>query len=475
MENDGWARPSQDSIRDWPAFLNTLSWPTENRYVVLFNEPNHAQEWGGEIDPEDFARTTVTLAKKLKEASADYFILPAGLDVSASTTGESLSADIFLKKVKETDPEYFEVIDGWTSHSYPNPAFSAPPTGTGRGSLRSYQWEIEFLRSLGITRNLPVLIGETGWSHKEGLANNPNLLSTQTIAGYMKNAGESVWKDKQIFAVIPFLYDYQSQPFDIFSWKKIGGGEFYDHYFTFQALSKTQGTPKQHENYTILNSPLPEKLVAGSLYQFPVEMKNNGQAIISSKENYFLSINDPSALFTFTAEAIPTIEPDQTIHVLMSLRTPEKIGNYDISLQLLHGEETFPLTQKTITVIPPPALKVEVQLGWKSSSDATKAAVLVYDGNNLLQEFNDLSADHGIVSTPGILSIVPGQYYRIVTIIPYYLPRQSIQQIGDQVTVITNNRFLPFDINNDQHLSINDLRDFIRQKPSNILPRFFGP
>ncbi len=235
------------------------------------------------------------------------------------------------------------------------------------------------------------------------------------------------------------------------------------------------GKPKQRESYVMENNPLPEKLVAGSLYQFPVELKNTGQVIISSADQYFLSAEDSASQFTFTAESIPTLEPDQSNRMLMSIRTPEKIGQYDVTVELRHFTDTFKLSTKQIQVIPPPALKVEVQLGWKNSSDATQAAVLVYDGNNLLQEFNNLSLDHGIVSTPGILSIIPGQFYRIVTIVPYYLPRQSIQQIGDQITVITNNRFLPLDVNNDQQWTYKDFTDLLRHKPSEILPRFFGP
>ena len=32
-------------ITTWVDFLDSLNWPIENRYVILFNEPNHAKEW----------------------------------------------------------------------------------------------------------------------------------------------------------------------------------------------------------------------------------------------------------------------------------------------------------------------------------------------------------------------------------------------------------------------------------------------
>ncbi|MCX8009090.1 MAG: hypothetical protein N3A54_05335, partial [Patescibacteria group bacterium] len=206
--DNGWEKPTEESMKDWPAFLNSLSWPIQNRYVILFNEPNHAGEWGGEIDPIDFAKKSVFLARKLKESSEDYFLLPAGLDVSAQTDGRSMSADTFLKEIKTHVPEYFDVFDGWTSHSYPNPAFSAPPKASGRGSLRSFEWEKMFLRSLGITKDYPILIGETGWTHNQGIAKTPQLLSPQTVASYITQAGETVWRHKDIFAVTPFVLNY---------------------------------------------------------------------------------------------------------------------------------------------------------------------------------------------------------------------------------------------------------------------------
>jgi hypothetical protein len=473
--DNGWEKPTEETLRDWPAFLNSLSWPIENRYVILFNEPNHAGEWGGEIDPYDFAQKSIHLAKKLKEASEDYFILPAGIDVSAQSDGRSMSADTFLREIYKKLPEYFTIFDGWNSHSYPNPAFSAPPSASGRGSLRSFEWESHLLRSLGVTKTYPILIGETGWAHKEGIANTPSLLPTKTVANYIKIAGETIWQHPNIFAVIPFIYDYQEHPFDIFSWKKQGGNGFHDQYAAYQGLKKNKGQPIQKEAYALLSDPLPEKLVAGSLYQFPIELVNNGQAIISSEQNYYLSINDPSLQFGFTAESIPLLEPDQSAYMLMSLRTPEKRGLYIIELELKKPAKAFNLAKQTIEVIPPPSLKIQVQLGWRQSSEATQASVLVYDGNEIIEKFTNLSLKNGTISTPGILRIVPGQFYRIVTIVPYYLPRQSIQQIGDQVTLVQHNRFLPVDVNNDQQLTSDDFFALVRQKPSTILPRFFGP
>ena len=96
--------------------------------MILYNEPNHAQEWGGTIDPEDYADTLVTLAKALKAASPDFFILPAGLDASAESDSSSMDEKDYLTRMIAARPEILTLIDGWTSHRIPTPVFPVLPT-----------------------------------------------------------------------------------------------------------------------------------------------------------------------------------------------------------------------------------------------------------------------------------------------------------------------------------------------------------
>ena len=50
-----WERPYPGEETAWADFLDKLSWPVKNRYVTIYNEPNHGSEWGGAVDPEGFA------------------------------------------------------------------------------------------------------------------------------------------------------------------------------------------------------------------------------------------------------------------------------------------------------------------------------------------------------------------------------------------------------------------------------------
>ena len=41
-----WRKPTEDDIVNFANFLNSLEWPTKNRYIIVFNEVNRADEMG---------------------------------------------------------------------------------------------------------------------------------------------------------------------------------------------------------------------------------------------------------------------------------------------------------------------------------------------------------------------------------------------------------------------------------------------
>lgn len=235
-EGSGWVAAKHEDLDSWVKFLSSLPWPVKNRYIIPFNEVNHAAEWGGTVNPEQYADVFITLAKKLKDTSTDFFILPAGLDASAPSGNSALDESEFLSRIAQNRHEYFDYLDGWTSHSYPNPAFSGSPYAAGRGTLKTYEWELELLKPLGVNKNLPVFITETGWAH--------SLLSPDIISSYIQIASQNVWNDSRIVAVTPFLFQYQQWPFDIFSWLIPGKREPYPFYLAYQNIPKLSGDPQ---------------------------------------------------------------------------------------------------------------------------------------------------------------------------------------------------------------------------------------
>ncbi|KKP86499.1 MAG: hypothetical protein UR89_C0021G0001, partial [Candidatus Roizmanbacteria bacterium GW2011_GWA2_35_8] len=139
-EGENWRRPEKKDADQWINFLDSLNWVVKNRYIVLFNEPNHGSEWGGEVDEKSFAEVTLEFAKKLKEKNSDYFIMMAGFDASAPSWVPGMEdEETFLRRISNfqfpiskqtsnnqqpTSKTIFDYIDGWVSHSYPNPGFS---------------------------------------------------------------------------------------------------------------------------------------------------------------------------------------------------------------------------------------------------------------------------------------------------------------------------------------------------------------
>lgn len=243
----GWEKPSLDEIDGWVSFLDSLPWPTKNRYVIIANEPNQAKEWGGVVSPEDYADYLATFSLKLKSASNKFFVLPSGLDASAPNSFFTMDEELFIRRMLTREPQIFDFIDGWTSHSYPNPKFSGSEYDQGRKTIRTYQWELELLKKLGIKKDFPIFITETGWV---------NTIGEAAVSQKFKFAFENVWTDKNIVAITPFILNYQGGPFDVFSWKN-SQAEYYDFYYQIKSLPKKEGFPILEPKPTPTPTPTP--------------------------------------------------------------------------------------------------------------------------------------------------------------------------------------------------------------------------
>lgn len=470
-EGNNWVKPQKDRFYEIVKLLNSVNWPTENRYVILYNEPNHANEWGGDSNPEEYADDLVTFGTALKAASNDFYILPAGLDASAASDSQSLDESNYLKRMIAAKPDLFNIIDGWTSHSYPNPGFSGSPYATGRGTLTTYQWELSYLSSLGLTKKLPVFITETGWEHSEGKSYIRGLLSSDQVGANLQIAATTIWTDPQIVAVTPFLFNYQDVPFDHFSFKQLGSDTFYSQYASYQKISKINGEPKQYESYTLLTDLLPKTLVANSIYTLSAAVRNDGQGILNANDGYELRI--PNA--DVSIDPLPIIEPNDTGIITIHLKTPNRVGTFPLTITLHHNDQDVLLQHRTVTLVPPPSVEIHANLGWRKTSDASDVTVLLYERNTFLQKFTGLTMKNGVVTAERLTNIIPGNPYRVVTLVHGYLPRQTITTLGQQISSVYPNRFLPLDFNNDGAFTFTDILALIHVSPWTALLRFFGP
>lgn len=238
-DGDSWTAPSAYDLVDFANFLNEMPWPTKNRYVILFNEPNHSKEWGGRLDPAGYAALLVQAKEIFRSRSENFFLLPAGLDMSAPTNHTSVDAFQFYRQMSLAVPDWISAVDGLAFHAYPNPGFLASPLSTGRFGITSYRHEVDYLtRRLGLlrARALPLFITETGHI-------NPAV-------DFYTPAFTRVWTENEIVAITPFLLFAGSGDFSAFSFLDRSLGPTLSYQIVL-ALPKGAGSP------LLTDSPFP--------------------------------------------------------------------------------------------------------------------------------------------------------------------------------------------------------------------------
>ncbi len=233
----------QEQTKDSAKFLDSFVWPIKERYISAYNEPNSADFWYGYIDPVEYAQILDYTIIAFKEVDEAFFVMNGAFNVSASTDNRHQDSFVYIRKMNEAFPGIFERLDGWASHSYPQPNFSGDPDNTGRYSIRAYEEELEFLHEeLGVEKELPVFITETGWAHAEGEGYNATYYGLDTVADYFETAYEDVWlEDDRVRAVTPFTIKY-AEPFDHFSWVNKDDVP-YKQYETIKDMKKEAGNP----------------------------------------------------------------------------------------------------------------------------------------------------------------------------------------------------------------------------------------
>jgi len=302
---DTWDAPQEAEIGGWVAFLNSLNWVVQNRYVVISNEPNHAQEWGGRIDPAGYALYLKEISQKLKAASPDFFVLPAGLDPSSTNTATTMTEDRFLYREIGAEPDVFNFIDGWASHAYPS------------AGIDIYDHELTI-----VGKTLPIFITEAGWSNDK--------YSESQISANLVGAFTNTWNNPKVVAITPFILDYTTSPFDVYSWKK-SDGSFYSFYSDVQKMTKIKGAPTQIESGQIMAAFAEPIIITGTDFVGVILAKNTGQTIW---EQGGISIGSESSDFNLKGFSMNGIEPTKLGLIFFRAGEAQNNGVYTNSLFL---------------------------------------------------------------------------------------------------------------------------------------------
>ncbi|MCR4306255.1 MAG: hypothetical protein NUV73_04190, partial [Candidatus Daviesbacteria bacterium] len=319
----------------------------------------------------------------------------------------------------------------------------------------TYAWEMEQLKKLGVKKELPIFITETGWKHAEGINYDSRLPDAETVSGYFKKAYENAWNPNRIVAVTPFLLSYQEAPFDHFSFKKLTGEkqteklpntrvlgaqspEYYSMYQTLMDLPKVTGTPVQETKAKLMKGEIYKSIVTGETYTISLTFKNNGQSIWNDGEQVKLVPLAGSRELGLDSVSLPEdkkIEPGGEYTFKLKLKAPES-GTYEVSLNLFKGDQQFETKPVNFTteVKSPVILRVISALGWKKD----------FSGNYVLKikGVSGESAQSITLDKKGVSPEIEARYllpdysFEFLLEKPYYKPKTLKQKLSAGVNTL---------------------------------------
>lgn len=443
-DGGNWKLPYEGEEQAWADFLDNLNWPTKNRYIVIYNEPNHGQEWGGRVNARSYAQVLNKTIDALKSKSPDFFVLNAGFDASTPQQPPSYQDQLnFMQEMEMEIPGIFNKLDGWVSHSYPNPGFVGSPNATGRGTVRTWIWELQIIRTFGVTKTLPIFITETGWQHAEGITYQKWLPSSETVGSYFLEAFQNTWNNHQIAAITPFLLNYQEDPFDHFSFKKLKSPDFYPQYQVVFDLPKKPGRPIQENKAEPIKGTIYPSVVSGESYNIPLVFKNTGQSIWNEYEGVELRILEgQEELGVLPIKTSSKIEPGQDAVFNLKLKAP-KSGSFKVTLQLFNGNKAFDQKpyEYQVEVKSPVLLKINANLLWKEN----------YSGSYLLSILSDVMTttasvvldNYGQSQLFEARYLLPDYTFSFTLQKPFYKPKTIAYKVTSGINQLNFDRLEP--------------------------------
>ncbi len=438
-----WKIPDPGEAQNWADFLDSLIWPTKNRYIIIYNEPNQAHEWGGAVDAAAYAKTLDATITALKTKNPDFFVLNAGLDASAPQQMPSYQDEVaYLQAMNTAVPGIFDKLDGWVSHSYPNPGFVGSPDGIGRGTVRTWLWELQQLRILGITKNLPVFITETGWKHAEGMIYDFSLPDADTVSKYYEQAFARAWSSSNIVTVTPFLLSYQEKLFDHFSFKRLDGVSsdpgYYPQFDAIAKMSKVAGKPIQENKAKLNKGEVYSSIVAGETYDISLTFQNTGQSIWGDGNSINLIAGDGAKELGIESVDLPKdqrVEPGQEYTFHLTLKAPLG-GTYHVSLNLYDGAQQFDnsAVEFTTEVKSPVIVRIQNLLKWKK--DSSGIYTLTVKGPTGESTRNITLDKNGTSQDFEIRYLLPDYNFEFTLDKPYYHPKIVNQKLTTGVNTL---------------------------------------
>jgi hypothetical protein len=199
MEGNIWVKPGPMEPAEWKSFFNQLRWHAPAVYLQVGNEPNLGFEWGGDVNPRQYARYLESFINTFADQRGRFKILNAAMDLSNLTEPGVMMDDFeYLAAMRAEVPDIFSRLDGWAS----NPYHFFEDRGV-RYTYRGYQQELDFI---GI--ELPVFVMES----YIGFVDDPT-----EIADYYQRAFSYWLSDPRVVAATPHFYNPEAHIFWMFA------------------------------------------------------------------------------------------------------------------------------------------------------------------------------------------------------------------------------------------------------------------
>ncbi|GEM_PF-2223283 len=193
-QDDRWEKPQLRDALFWVNVFNTLNWHDLPRLLVVNNEVNLDQEWGGKANPAEYADWLSLFARTIRATASPpgaYKIMMSALTLGASDeSGQTIHPATFVKGMKAAIPDIFNQVDGTAINIYT----LRPYTDNRRWNYLGYREQLDLMG-----RDVPVYIME------EGL--DPHFPYTDQDLADQVRIGWPTWQnDPLVVTVMPLAY-----------------------------------------------------------------------------------------------------------------------------------------------------------------------------------------------------------------------------------------------------------------------------
>ncbi|CAN5643197.1 hypothetical protein BH23CHL2_BH23CHL2_19480 [soil metagenome] len=182
----GWARPTGSDHTSPPANLDDFAdfvtdfvdhFRGRVQFIQIWNEPNLAAEWGGEIDPEGYAELLRVAATAARQADPNVVILSAPLAMTTENSDRAMDDLSYWRALYKAGAEpHFDIM---SANAYGlDQKYDAAPDARTLNIRR-----IELIRQIAVEHgdgDKPIWLNEYGWNASpEGFS--PEILTWSRV------------------------------------------------------------------------------------------------------------------------------------------------------------------------------------------------------------------------------------------------------------------------------------------------------